>query len=190
MSLTIYDAVIALWGVFYAVWILAARKVKENSRAESSRSRAIIEVLLLVGFALNLTPWFRFGPLGRRFLPETFGWAFGGSLIEALGLGLALIARIYLGANWSGRITIKADHQLITSGPYAMTRHPIYTGLLLGLLGTAVAIGEVRCLVGLGVVLVALLRRILQEERFLSEQFGPLYEQYRRRVKALVPYLL
>ncbi len=190
MEIGLNYVVVGLWGVFYAIWILASLNVKENQRTEAPVSRLVILILTILGFAFSLTTWFRIGPLGWRFLPNTPVWAAVGLAFEALGVAYALTARRYLGKNWSGTVTIKVDHRLISSGPYAITRHPIYMGILLGLLGTAVAYGEIRGLVGWALVLAAYLAKSAKEEKFLSEQFGEQYKQYRRRVKALIPFIL
>ncbi len=92
--------------------------------------------------------------------------------------------------NWSGVVTVKADHELITTGPYTIVRHPIYTGLLLGFVGSAIARGEWRGVVAVVLVLASLWRKLLLEERWMREQFGEAYETYRRRVRALIPFVL
>ena len=84
---------------------------------------------------------------------------------------------------------MKSDHALIRSGPYRIVRHPIYTGLLLGLLGTSLAIGEWRGLLGLGLALMATCLRIRAEDALMAEAFDEAYEAYRRETPALVPHL-
>jgi protein-S-isoprenylcysteine O-methyltransferase Ste14 len=96
---------------------------------------------------------------------------------------------LVLGTNWSRRVTVKADHELIVSGPYALTRHPIYTGILLGVAGTALAIGEWRCMAAFFLLLVAFLLKMRVEEQLMMLTFPATYPEYRRRVKALVPWL-
>ena len=104
-----------------------------------------------------------------------------------LGFGFAVWARIVLGRNWSGIVTVKEDHTLITRGPYEWVRHPIYTGILLALLGTAVTLGTVLNLVEVPVVALAFWLKMRPEERFMLETFGEQYAVYRRQVKALIP---
>ena len=95
----------------------------------------------------------------------------------------------FSGGNWSSSVTLKQDHTLVRSGPYGIVRHPIYTGLLVALLGTAIALGELRCF--LGVILAAIAWKIksVTEEALMVEQFGEQYARYRQQVKGLVPYL-
>jgi len=99
-------------------------------------------------------------------------------------------ARRHLGRNWSGSVTIKADHELITTGPYRIARHPIYTGLLIAFAGNALVVGEVRGLIAFAIAFAALWRKLKLEERFMREQFGQAYVDYSRRVAAVVPFLL
>jgi protein-S-isoprenylcysteine O-methyltransferase Ste14 len=97
-------------------------------------------------------------------------------------------ARVHLGGNWSGIVTIKHGHELIADGPYAIVRHPIYTGLLVAFMGSAMARGDWRGVLVVLIVWWALWRKLRLEERWMVERFGQQYETYRRRVPALVPF--
>jgi protein-S-isoprenylcysteine O-methyltransferase Ste14 len=110
--------------------------------------------------------------------------------LTAVGLLFAVWARQYLGSNWSGTVSIKKDHQLITNGPYALVRHPIYTGVLLALVGSAMAIGEWRAVLGLALASLALWRKLRLEKHLLHRQFGETYQAYCQRVPALIPFVL
>jgi protein-S-isoprenylcysteine O-methyltransferase Ste14 len=116
--------------------------------------------------------------------------AFAGLALTIGGVGVAAWARLLLGANWSAAITIKQDHQIIRRGPYALVRHPIYSGGLLALLGTAIAFGELRGLAGFTLVFSAWWMKSRLEESFLESQFGASYAQYKREVKGLIPFVL
>jgi len=100
---------------------------------------------------------------------------------------LAVWARIKLAGNWSGTVTLKEDHEIVRTGPYRWIRHPIYSGLLLGLLGSAVALGDVRGLVALLLAVGAFWARIRLEERRLEDHFGAAYVEYRRASWAIIP---
>ena len=93
----------------------------------------------------------------------------------------------HLGRNWSGTVTVKENHELIRSGPYAIVRHPIYTGLLLAVLGTAIVFGEWRGLLAFCFLTIALLLKLQREERFMEESFPDTYPSYRAQVPALIP---
>ena len=87
-------------------------------------------------------------------------------------------------------MTIKKDHELITSGPYALVRHPIYTGILTGFLGSVIAEGQIRSLIAMAMVSIVLWFKLRLEENWMKSQFGASYEAYSRRVAAQVPFLL
>ena len=114
-------------------------------------------------------------------------WGAIGAAVNLAGLLFTVWARIHLGRNWSGTVTLKQDHELITSGPYAWVRHPIYTGLLLGFVGLAIARGEWRSILAVVIIALAFWRKLRIEESWMLEQFGDAYRSYRRRVAALIP---
>jgi protein-S-isoprenylcysteine O-methyltransferase Ste14 len=113
----------------------------------------------------------------------------GGLIVVAAGLAFAVWARLQLGRNWSGHVTLTQDHELIRSGPYDLARHPIYSGMMAAMLGSAIVIGQWRCLVALAIFVAAILRRVSVEERWLGEIFPDAYARYRREVPALIPSL-
>jgi protein-S-isoprenylcysteine O-methyltransferase Ste14 len=123
---------------------------------------------------------------------EAFAWApwefWAAALITTLGLLFTVWARIHLGRNWSGTVTIKRDHELIASGPYAIVRHPIYTGLIVAFIGSAMARGEWCSVLAVFIAWAALWRKLRLEERWMVERFGEQYIAYSRRVPALVPF--
>jgi protein-S-isoprenylcysteine O-methyltransferase Ste14 len=98
-------------------------------------------------------------------------------------------ARVTLGRNWSGQIQIKSDHQLISAGPYRFVRHPIYTGILGGIFGTAFAIGEVRGAIAFVLILIGFANKARMEEAFLARQFGASFEQHVKRTGFFLPRL-
>ena len=132
-------------------------------------------------------PELDYGWLGRQIVPRTEALFFVGSFLLIMGLGLAVWARVHLGKYWSGHVTLKAGHRLIRSGPYAFVRHPIYTGILTAMLGSAIAIDEYRGVLVLAIATETFVRKLLIEERWLTEEFGSEYERYRHEVKALIP---
>ena len=96
---------------------------------------------------------------------------------------------MHLAGNWSGTVTLKQDHELVRSGPYALVRHPIYTGILLATIGAVVANDRWSAVLALALMAAAFLRKIATEERFMAEAFGPAYADYRRATARLVPYV-
>ena len=179
-----------MWVVLFAYWGLAATSASKVSRAESHLSRGVHMAMMGLAFVTVFTGLFSIGVLGQRFLPASLVVTLIGLVVTACGVGFAIWARYTLGKNWSGTVTIKNEHELIRSGPYALTRHPIYTGFLLALLGSAITVGEWRGLIGVAIMLVAYLRKIGIEENWLAQEFGDTYTQYRQQVKALIPFLV
>ncbi|MGD1276842.1 MAG: isoprenylcysteine carboxylmethyltransferase family protein [Tepidisphaeraceae bacterium] len=180
----------AMWIGYLAYWWAMSRNVKVTERRESVPSRLVRIVLLACAVTLLWHPRVPISVLGERFLSLRAVWFWIGSAVTAGGLLLGVWARRHLGRNWSQAVTVKEDHELVTSGPYALVRHPIYTGLLLAFLGSAVARGEWCGLLAVALVFVALWRKLRLEEKWMSEQFGKSYEAYSRRVAALVPYVI
>lgn len=182
-------AIPALWATWGAYWMIASAFAKPVRRRESPASRASHVVPLALGAALLASRRLAGPVLDARFLPRGPAWFWLGAALVAVGLLFSAAARMQLGGNWSGTVTLKQDHTLTRSGPYRVVRHPIYTGMLLAVLGTAVAEGEWRALVAFAAVLAAFLRKVRIEERFMLEAFGEEYAGYQREVPALVPWL-
>ena len=179
-----------MWLVYLGYWRAISKDVKQNVRLEAFASRFARMLMIVGAAALLLVPRVPFAVLNRRILPAGPLSFWTGGAITASGLLFSVWARLHIGKNWSSDVTLKVDHELITTGPYALVRHPIYTGLLIGFLGSAVARGEWRGLLALALVVIALWIKLRLEETWMREHFGPAYEGYSRHVKALVPYIL
>jgi protein-S-isoprenylcysteine O-methyltransferase Ste14 len=179
-----------VWEGLGLVWLVGLAFTKRTVRSQPTAPRLFHMLMVLLGFMMLGSPWFRRGWLGVRFLPENYALQVAGLALTVAGCLFAIWARLTLGGNWSGRATVKEGHELIVRGPYALARHPIYTGLLLGAVGTALAGGEGRCLLGLFLLVLAFIIKMSQEERMMMETFPEEYPRYRQRVKALIPGLL
>ena len=179
----------AMWLAWAGYWALRAADAKPTARREGMLSRALHLVPLAIAFALVVRPGPTVAALDARFVPPLASVAWIGAVLTLGGLLFAVQARRRLGRNWSGTVTVKEGHGLVTDGPYGVVRHPIYTGLLAAFFGTALALGQWRGLLATGLVLVAFVRKIRLEERWMGETFGDAYDAYRRRVPALVPGL-
>jgi protein-S-isoprenylcysteine O-methyltransferase Ste14 len=180
--------ILSLWGAWALYWVVSASATRPTQRRESLLSRLAHVIPLLVGGVLiswHQVPW----PwLAARLWPRSFALYGLGVALLAAGLAFAVWARVHLGRNWSGTVTIKEGHELIRSGPYAWVRHPIYTGILAAVLGTAVASGTVHAALGVLVIAAALLRKLRIEESFLREAFPGEYPGYCAEVPALIPF--
>ena len=178
-----------LWLAWTIYWCAAALTAKATRRRESMASRLLHFVPLGAAVVLLVSPRLAGPWLATRLFPFTLAWFFLGFILAVAGLGLSVLARVWLGGNWSGTVTLKEDHELIRGGPYRWVRHPIYTGILFAVLGTAIAQGQGRALLALALMIVAFVRKITVEERFLTEQFGAAYTRYQAEVPALLPGL-
>ena len=179
----------AMWLAYVVYWWSISANVKVTKRREGAASRIVRVILLLCVMALLGLPHFPVAVLSRRFLPAG-AWTFrSGAALTACGLLFSLWARHSLGQNWSVTVTVKEGHELVTSGPYALVRHPLYTGLLLALSGCALAVGEWRGLLAVALTFVVLWPKLRLEEKWMREQFGESYEVYSQRVARLVPHV-
>ena len=177
----------ALWLLFGVYWLVSALKRKKTKQRESILQRFGYTLPLVVGFYLLSQPQARYGWLGNRFFPSgPFGeWL--GVLVTAAGIAVALWARWHLGTNWSGVVTLKEGHELIRTGPYRTIRHPIYTGILFALLGTAITFGEVRALLMVAITWASFYVKARREESFLSQEFGPNFEEHKQHTGMFLP---
>lgn len=179
-----------MWLAWALYWTFSALGNKKTRRREPVWSRAAHILPLAVGAWLIAARHLPGGWLEQR-LPLAGRAAYvAGVLIALAGFSITVWARMHLGRNWSGTVTLKHDHELVRTGPYAFVRHPIYSGLLLAFIGSALGRGEWRGVLAVAIVFLSLWRKLRLEERWMAETFGEAYERYRRDVKALIPRLL
>src|SRR5215469_11506448 len=177
-----------LWCAWALYWGLTALSSKATVRRESLAARIGYVAALVVGAVLIAWPAPPWTLLGARLWPRSFGAYWFGVALLAAGLAFAVWARVHLGRNWSGSVTVKEGHELIRTGPYALVRHPIYTGLIIAVAGTAITSGTVRALLGLAIVAASLAWKLRAEESFMRETFRGEYERYSAQVPALIPF--
>ena len=177
------------WLIFVVYWAVGALKTRATVRRESFAPRYAVLLLEIVGFTLLFSETVGIGVLGRHFLPRTAAMTVVGGACTWAGIAIALWARYHLGQYWSARITLKEDHQLIRTGPYSRLRHPIYTGLDLAAIGTALVIDRWRCALGVCFIVTGYLIKAMREESLLAEQFGEAFQEHRRRTGFLFPKL-
>jgi len=172
------------FATFAVVWIIGA--------FFSKRTRERSPTLYLILFAVAI--WV-FLASGISRMPDVELWPYTrqtgliADIVVAFGLFFLLWARITLGTNWSGTVTIKENHELITSGPYAIVRHPIYTGMLVMLTGVAILAGHAIVFGFVAVVTVAMWIKSRTEEAMMTKEFPDAYPAYRKRVSALIPFI-
>jgi protein-S-isoprenylcysteine O-methyltransferase Ste14 len=176
-----------LWTGFFIVWMLWAIRTKPTERRESVGSRLSYTLLVFAGFYLLFAHPMWPSWLRRPILPPD-SWVTGLAVgITAAGLLFAVWARLHLGGNWSGTVTMKVDHELVRSGPYRWVRHPIYSGLLLAALGTAMERRQVRGIIALPLIYAGFSLKLRKEEQFMNSLFGAGYDEYRRTTGTLIP---
>ncbi len=180
----------SVWILVGIYWIYTSIGVKPVVRREHSTSRAWHLLIMLIACFLLFSSQTSFGPLAIRLVSEASWICWTGLVLTAAGCSFAVWARALLGRNWSAAVTLKEDHELVRGGPYAIVRHPIYTGLLTAVLGTALEVGEMRALIALIVAFFGFLQKARREEKFLLDRFNGAYVQYSRSVKRLIPFLL
>jgi len=173
-------AIPVVWVVFWVYWLVSAAGAKEGTRAGSRRPPGLAIVVLV--FVLSRV--FR----GNDLAVQAPAVQAVGTAVFATGLGLAVWARVYLGSNWGMPMTRKDEPELVTTGPYRYVRHPIYTGILLGVLGTALAT-NLYWLIVLLAMGVYFLYSARVEERIMAEAFPTDYLGYRAHTKMLVPFV-
>ncbi|SDH26642.1 methyltransferase family protein [Paraburkholderia phenazinium] len=181
-------AIVIPWTLWLIYWIATSKRVKQTAQRETSNSRTLQSIPLIVGGALIIVP----DLTASAWAPD---WQqlqvaqFAGIGVLLAGLAFSVWARLHLGTNWSVSVTLKEGHELVRSGPYRLVRHPIYTGCLLALAGAVLIGGEWRCVAGLLLIFASLAYKVRVEESWLTRYFGAAYTQYRRDVAALIPGL-
>ena len=191
MSSSYAYLVLILWAVWVLYWIVSARNVKTTRQSESLSSRSAHLFPILAAAALILAPPFPAGKfLFNRFAPSSIVVCWSGCMLVFAGLGVSCWARLHLGRNWSSRVTVKEGHELIRSGPYALIRHPIYTGMLCAIAGTALVENQWRALLALLLMGFSFWRKLRVEERLMALTFPGAYRDYCARTAALIPFVL
>jgi protein-S-isoprenylcysteine O-methyltransferase Ste14 len=186
----VQDAIAGCWIVFVAFWAVTALRTKRTTERQDMSSRLEHSIPIFAGAWLVLKGTSDPGLLGDRVLPQSVPFLAVALAITVAGLVLALWARITLGGNWSGIVTLKEDHELIRHGPYGHVRHPIYSAILVMVLGSALSIGTLGALIGLPLILLGVWLKLRQEEALMTRHFPAEYPAYRSQVSALIPGVL
>lgn len=176
------------WWLFIVIWALSAFSVKRSKESQGWGGRLFTFVFLAVTFGL-LAGGIRWWGMNTRV------WAYGQSqlfvayALTMAGLVTLIWARWALGRNWSALVTFRERHELVQNGPYRFVRHPIYTGLILMVAGTATALGNLAGLLSLVICFLGHWWKLRQEEALLTKHFPTTYPGYRSRTKALIPFV-
>ena len=176
----------ALWLVWAIYWFVHAFRNKRTVYQQSFASILIERLILFISIFVLI----EVHPLRVPIFQETAAAQVSGIVLCAAGVAISIWARKILGRNWSGVATLKENHELVRSGPYRFVRHPIYSGIILALLGTVLATGPfVFSAIAVLVIAVLFKFRSLREEKLMLTQFPEAYPQYMQDVKSLIPYV-
>jgi protein-S-isoprenylcysteine O-methyltransferase Ste14 len=178
-----------LWVAFLVVWLIWAIRTKPVQRREGFSSRLSYTIINVAAFYLMFA-----GDVPREYLRNRIyspNWLTDalGIAITFAGIAFAVWARVYLGGNWSSSVTLKVGHQLVRSGPYRWVRHPIYTGLTLAMLGTAIVRAQLRGVIAVVLAYIGFKIKSKIEERVMTDTFGADYDDYRTHTGAILPKL-
>jgi protein-S-isoprenylcysteine O-methyltransferase Ste14 len=181
--------ILLCWGILVVYFAVTAFAVKRTVERSGRGWRVVMLAALIVALVL-----FRSGGGLLRYAntalwPTTLATGVIADALATMGLAVALWARVVLGGNWSSIPGLKEGHELVEHGPYAYVRHPIYSGVLLMLLGTAVLLGRGGGFAVWVAMFLGSWFKALQEERLLLEHFPAAYAEYKARVKLLVPFV-
>jgi len=181
--------ILACWITFIIYWLISAQRVKAVAEKQSLLSALAHRLPVGLGWWLLAYPLLP-PPMNWVVIPRTDWARLIGVVICASGLGVTIWARRTLAGNWSSDVTFKQGHELVRTGPYRYVRHPIYTGLLIMSLGSAIEIGRLHCWLSIALTGIGFWIKLCQEERLLLRHFPDAYAGYRQQVKALVPFII
>lgn len=187
---TISDSIIlGCWIIFLAYWLVSAFSQKATAKRQSLLSALAHRIPVGLGWWMLAYPLLP-PPMNLVLIPRADWVRIIGAVICLFGLYVTIWARRTLAGNWSSDVTFKRDHELVKTGPYRFVRHPIYTGLLVMCLGSAIEIGRLRCWLSIVVVGIGFWIKLRQEERLMLQHFPEEYPAYQEQVKALVPFVI
>jgi protein-S-isoprenylcysteine O-methyltransferase len=172
-----------LWMLIMTVWLGLAFESNEPIEVNRDRRSDVAVGVVSIGWVVLLLRGFN----GPQLIPRIMFLRIVGCVLTVTGFALALWARLYLGSTWDACISLKLHHKLVRTGPYAIIRHPIYSGFMIALLGSALNFGHLRSFIAAAMVSLAWLFKAGLEETFMRKHFGTEYDQYCRSVKKLIP---
>jgi protein-S-isoprenylcysteine O-methyltransferase Ste14 len=178
-----------LWLAWAISWITSALFTNRTKWSESRVSRLAYSIPFGLGFFLIFHSRQPGHSLiySRLWISSIAAWI--GNALTVAGFTFAWWARVHLGRYWSGTITLKEGHRLIRTGPYRLARHPIYTGFLTAVLGSAIVVATGDSMVGFVLIVGAILLKMRREEALMTQEFRDEYRQFKAQVSALIPFV-
>jgi protein-S-isoprenylcysteine O-methyltransferase Ste14 len=189
MELNAGNVIEAAWIIWIVWWLVAATRLNAMKKREPASEWLLRWILMVVAFELLFRSGAYLGDLNNRFVPRNTLVRDAGAVLTCAGLAFSIWARQHIGRYWSSTVSLRADHQLIRTGPYSRIRHPIYTGILLALAGTVLADGHYRAIVAFVIILAGFIWKARQEENLLTREFGPAFEEHKRLTGFFLPRL-
>jgi protein-S-isoprenylcysteine O-methyltransferase Ste14 len=181
--------ILSCWIIFLVYWLISSFAVKPTAERKSYGSSLPYRILFSLGWVLTIKYNWAFPFLEKPLTPHNAVTGALAATICVVGLAITLWSRWTLADNWSSDVRFKQDHQLIRTGPYRFARHPIYTGILLMCSAPPIQFGRLHSWLGFLFIILGLWLKLQQEESLMLQHF-PEYADYRRKVKALVPYVI
>lgn len=189
MQTVTHAVVIVCWLTFMVFWAVTRGAVKKTQEAASVRETLLTSISIWTGLALLIGGREMSPSLNPVLWQETPAVDAVVIVLSLLGIATLLWSRVTLGQNWSDKVEFKENHELVQTGPYALVRHPIYTGVGLLLLGLFILIGRALGIAGFAFSFGAFYVRSLKEEKLLLRHFGDRYRVYMTKTKAVIPFI-
>ncbi|MGD0571437.1 MAG: isoprenylcysteine carboxylmethyltransferase family protein [Sedimentisphaerales bacterium] len=179
----------ACWWLFILFWVISAFSAKPAKERQDWGGRLFTFAFLTVTFLLlaGKIPW---RGINTRLWPDEWPLRLPGYTFTLAGLVTLIWSRLSLGTNWSATVTFREGHELIERGPYRFVRHPMYSGILLMVAGTAIVLGNTSGLISLFICFLGHWWKLSAEEALLMKHFPDTYQLYRSRTRALIPFIL
>jgi protein-S-isoprenylcysteine O-methyltransferase Ste14 len=184
------NVLIICWIIFLLYWLVSSFFVKRSATKINWRQMIFWRIAVILAIIIfsrlsnsETTSFFNF------LIKSSFSFKIAGSVLTIFGLICAIWARIYLGRNWSGYVTYKENHELVTKGPYRFVRHPIYTSMILMFIGTVLYYGSLLVFILIVIVTTVFVFRARKEEKIMIKLFGQKYINYMKKTKRLIPLI-
>lgn len=177
----------AAWLIFFVYWLVSGFRLNKMKRSEPSSQKFGRPALTMAFLVLLYAAAYRWEFLNAPFIPGVWWRPYFTVALTWIGMAMAVWARYHLGRYWSGSVALREEHRLIRSGPYARIRHPIYTGIIIMLAATVVAVDRYRALIAFVLILVGIIWKARKEEALLASEFGSEFDEHRRHTGFFLP---
>lgn len=181
---------LSCWTIFYIYWLVSAFVTKRTAAREPVSESVIYRIPLVAAVVILVWAWRMPEPMSARVIRPSFGVSLLAMALSLTGLCTCVWARAVLGRNWSSRVVVKVEHELVHAGPYRYVRHPIYTGMILMFSANVILGGRVGAILALFLFVYGFVLKLRREECTMTKQFPSAYPEYVKRTKLLVPFVI